>query len=154
MNKLLTRIGKAVGGIVGTLYQAGRDTIDQVIKNILPFMAFIAFLIGVIIETGIGDWLANVLSPLANNVIGLPVLSVITPAGAVAPARARCGDRPGDGVLLGPDRHGQHPPTMALPALWAINRRGCDFIPVGWPSAKRNPRPSKWAFPPYCSAGW
>ena len=134
MNNLLTRIGKAVGGVVGALYQAGRDTIDQVIKNILPFMAFIAFLIGVIIETGIGDWLANVLSPLANNIVGLLVLSVIIGLPVLSPLLG-----PGAviaqviGVLLGTQIGMDNiSPTMALPALWAINPQvGCDFIPVG-----------------------
>ena len=46
------QVGKTVGGVVGTLYQAGRDSIDTVIRNILPFMAFIAVLIGIINETG------------------------------------------------------------------------------------------------------
>ena len=41
MNSLLVKIGRGVGGVVGTLYQAGRDTVDTVIKNIIPFMAFI-----------------------------------------------------------------------------------------------------------------
>lgn len=134
MQNILTRIGKAVGGIVGTLYQAGRETIDQVIKNILPFMAFIAFLIGFILETGIGDWLANVLSPLANNVIGLLILSVIIGLPVLSPLLG-----PGAviaqviGVLLGTQiGQGNISPTMALPALWAINPQvGCDFIPVG-----------------------
>ena len=133
-NKVLVTVGKAVGGVVGTLYQAGRDSIDTIIRNILPFMAFIAFLIGVIIETGIGDWLANVLSPLANNVIGLLVLSVIIGLPVLSPLLG-----PGAviaqviGVLLGTQiGMGNISPTMALPALWAINPQvGCDFIPVG-----------------------
>ena len=54
-NNVLVTVGKAVGGVVGTLYQAGRDSIDTVIRNILPFMAFIAVLIGIITETGLGD---------------------------------------------------------------------------------------------------
>ena len=42
MNAFITRLGKAVGNVVGVLYQAGRDAIDMVIKNVLPFIAFIA----------------------------------------------------------------------------------------------------------------
>ena len=59
LNALIVRIGKAVGSVVGVLYQAGRDTIDTIIRNILPFMAFIALLIGLINETGLGDALAH-----------------------------------------------------------------------------------------------
>ena len=49
----LERIGRGAGKVVGILYQAGRDSIDQVIVNIIPFMAFIALVIGIINETGI-----------------------------------------------------------------------------------------------------
>ncbi len=34
INALLNRIGRAVGGVVGALYQAGRDSIDTVIRNV------------------------------------------------------------------------------------------------------------------------
>ena len=46
---MLTKIGRSVGGVVGTLYQAGRDTVDTVIRNVIPFMAFISFIIGLIL---------------------------------------------------------------------------------------------------------
>jgi len=58
-NNLLVKVGKAVGGVVGTLYQAGRDAIDTVIRNILPFMAFISVLVGIInslIPAGTVSW--------------------------------------------------------------------------------------------------
>lgn len=134
MNAILTRIGKGVGGVVGTLYQAGRDSVDQVIKNILPFMAFIAFLIGLILETGVGDALANALSGLAGSVVGLLVLSIIIGLPVLSPLLG-----PGAviaqviGTLLGTQiAAGNISPTLALPALWAINPQvGCDFIPVG-----------------------
>ncbi|MCK5318123.1 MAG: PTS glucitol/sorbitol transporter subunit IIB, partial [Anaerolineales bacterium] len=77
MSKFLERIGRSVGKVVGALYQAGRDSVDQVLKNILPFMAFIAMIIGVIVATGVGDLIANWLSPLASNLFGLVILSLI-----------------------------------------------------------------------------
>ena len=131
---VLVKIGKAVGGVVGTLYQAGRDSVDTVIKMILPFMAFIALLIGIINETGVCDALAHLIEPLASNLIGLlaisifcaiPILSPVLGPGAVIAQVV--------GVLLGTRiGEGDIPPQYALPALFAINPQvGCDFIPVG-----------------------
>jgi sorbitol-specific phosphotransferase system component IIBC len=131
----ISTIGRGVGGVVGALYQAGREAIDQVIANILPFMAFISLVIGIILYTGIGTILANLLAPLASSVggliilsliIGLPILSPLLGPGAVIAQVI--------GTLLGATllAKGQMPPQYALPALFAINPQvGCDFIPVG-----------------------
>lgn len=133
-NKVLVTIGRGVGGVVGTLYQAGRDSIDSIIRNILPFMAFIAVLIGIINETGIGNFLANLIAPLASNLIGLLAISVFASIPLLSPVLG-----PGAviaqvvGVLLGTRiAAGDIPPQYALPALFAIDPQvGCDFIPVG-----------------------
>ncbi len=135
MNKFLVKIGRGVGGVVGALYQAGREAIDQVIVNILPFMAFIALIIGIILKTGVGNWIANLLAPLAGSLLGLLLLSVIIALPVLSPLLG-----PGAviaqiiGTLLGSTliANGDIPARFALPALFAINPQvGCDFIPVG-----------------------
>ena len=137
MNTITTsvqRIGRVVSGIVGQIYQAGRDTIDLVIKTILPFIAFVSVIVGIIRATGIGDLLANTLSPLASSLPGLLLLTVIISLPFLSPILG-----PGAviaqivGVLLGEQiAAGNVPPQYALPALFAINPQvGADFIPVG-----------------------
>ena len=134
ITSFIERVGRGAGKVVGVLYQAGRDSIDQVLKNILPFMAFIAFVIGIIIKTGVGTLLAKALQPLAGNplgliimslIIGLPVLSPLLGPGAVIAQII--------GTVLGTSFASKAlPPATALPALFAINPQvGCDFIPVG-----------------------
>jgi glucitol/sorbitol PTS system EIIB component len=134
LTKFLERVGRGVGRVVGALYQAGRDSIDQVLKNILPFMAFISFVIGVILKTGVGNLLAQALEPLASNPIGLVVMSLIIGLPVLSPLLG-----PGAviaqiiGTLLGTLFASKTlPVATALPALFAINPQvGCDFIPVG-----------------------
>ncbi len=134
LNKVLVTIGRGVGGVVGTLYQAGRDTIDTIIRNILPFMAFISFIIGLVLVTGVGDWIAQGIKGLAGSIVGLLIVSVVCAIPVLSPLLG-----PGAviaqvvGTLLGVEiGKGTIPPQMALPALFAINPQvGCDFIPVG-----------------------
>ncbi len=135
MKGFITNLGRSVGKVVGVLYQAGRESIDQVIKNILPFMAFIALVIGIILYTGIGDWIANLIAPLAGSLVGMLIISVICAIPILSPLLG-----PGAviaqvvGTLLGSTliANGSIPARYALPALFAINPQvGCDFIPVG-----------------------
>ena len=134
ITKLLERIGRSVGKVVGALYQAGRDAVDQTMTNVIPFMAFISMIIGVILATGIGDIIANTLVPLASSIGGLVVLSLIIGFPVLSPLLG-----PGAviaqiiGTLLGVEiGRGNIAPQYALPALFAINPQvGCDFIPVG-----------------------
>lgn len=131
---IVEKIGRGAGKVVGIFYQAGRETVEQVIKNILPFMAFVSTLIGIILYTGIGDVIANVVAPLAGNIVGLLIISVVCALPVLSPLLG-----PGAviaqvvGVLIGVEiGRGNIPPELALPALFAINPQvGCDFVPVG-----------------------
>ncbi|HAE61382.1 MAG TPA: PTS sorbitol transporter subunit IIB [Eubacteriaceae bacterium] len=133
-SSFIVRMGKAVGGVVGKFFAAGRQTVQMVINNILPFMAFVSMLIGIISESGIGNVIAQAIAPVSGSLPGLlivciicalPILSPILGPGAVIAQVV--------GVFLGLEiGKGNIPPQYALPALFAINPQvGCDFIPVG-----------------------
>jgi glucitol/sorbitol PTS system EIIB component len=141
---LIATIGRAMGRVVGIFFNAGRKTIDQVVRNVLPFMAFVTMLIGLILYTGIGDLLAKPMGPLANNIVGLLVISAICGLPFLSPILG-----PGAVIaqvigvaIIGPQiANGTIPPAMSLPALFAYNTQvGCDFVPVGLALGEAKPK--------------
>jgi PTS system glucitol/sorbitol-specific IIB component len=141
---LISTIGRVMGRVVGIFFNAGRRTIDQVIRNVLPFMAFVTMLIGFILYTGIGDALAQPMGPLANNIVGLLILSAICGLPFLSPILG-----PGAVIaqvigvaIIGPQiANGTIAPAMALPALFAYNTQvGCDFVPVGLALGEAKPK--------------
>jgi glucitol/sorbitol PTS system EIIB component len=141
---LISTIGRAMGRVVGIFFNAGRRTIDQVVRNVLPFMAFVTMLIGLILYTGIGDILAQPMGPLANNIVGLLIISAICGLPFLSPILG-----PGAVIaqvigvaIIGPQiANGTISPAMALPALFAYNTQvGCDFVPVGLALGEAKPK--------------
>ncbi|SLE75317.1 Glucitol/sorbitol-specific phosphotransferase enzyme IIB component [Mycobacteroides abscessus subsp. bolletii] len=131
---LLEKIGLGAGRIISIFYQAGRDAIQTMINSVLPFMGFVAMLIGIINASGFGNMFSNILAPLAGNgwgliglgfICSLPFLSPLLGPGGVIGSII--------GSLIGVEiGKGNIPPHLALPALFAINtQNACDFIPVG-----------------------
>ncbi|SJM71228.1 PTS system, glucitol/sorbitol-specific IIB component and second of two IIC components [Corynebacterium glutamicum] len=131
---LLETIGLGAGRVVSIFYQAGRDAVQTMLTTVIPFMAFVAMLIGVINASGFGTWFSSLLLPLAGNIWGLLALGFICSLPFLSPLLG-----PGGvigsiiGALIGVEiGKGTIPPSLALPALFAVNtQNACDFIPVG-----------------------
>ncbi len=138
----ITSLGLGVGKVVNTFYQAARDAIQTCIVTLLPFMGFVSLLIGIINGSGFGNFFAQLLTPLAGNIFGLVALGVVC---SIPGLSALLG--PGAviaqivGTLIGAEiGKGHIAPSLALPALFAINCQGaCDFIPVGLGLAEAEP---------------
>jgi len=131
---IITKIGIGVGKIVNKCFAAGRESIDMVIRNVLPFMAFTATILGIIQVSGLGNVIANTIAPLCATLPGMLVISIVCALPFLSPILG-----PGAviaqvvGTLLGAQiGMGSIPPQYALPALFAINAQcGADFVPVG-----------------------
>ena len=130
----LAKIGLGAGKVVATFNQAAHDAVQTAINTLLPFMAFVSMLIGIINGTGFGIFFSGILQPLLGSIPGLLVLGIICSI-------------PGLSAILGPGAvisqilggimgaeiaAGRISPSLALVGLFALNcHAACDFIPVG-----------------------
>ncbi len=136
------KVGGGIGKVVGTFMQSGRESIELMITTVLPFMAFVSVLVGIVNATGIGHLVANLVAPLASNILGLLIFSAIVSVPFIAPFVS-----PGGVMIvlittvigLGISK-GTVPVNMALPALFAwAGVTGADFIPVALSLAEAEP---------------
>ncbi|WP_298579114.1 PTS sorbitol transporter subunit IIB [uncultured Olegusella sp.] len=149
---IVSKIGTGVGRFISIIYQAARDTVNDVIKNILPFMAFVSVLIGIINYTGFANVLANVLTPLAGSLPGMiaiglfcsiPFLSPLICPGAIIASVLS--------VLIGNQiAAGTIPANFALPGFFAVNCQvGSDFAPVGMTLMEAKPETIEIGYPAF-----
>lgn len=130
----VVNFGNGIGYVINTLLSSGRQAVKLTLNTIIPFMAYVSLLIGIVTYTGLSQAIANAVTPLASNplglillgvIVGLPFLSpILGPGAAIAQVV---------GVLMGTQiAAGALPVQYALPTLFAINGQvGCDFVPVG-----------------------
>lgn len=131
---VVVKFGSVIGYLINTLLSSGRQAVQLCLQTIIPFMAYVSLLIGIVTYTGISEGIAHLVTPLVGNPLGLILLGVITAIPILSPILG-----PGAaiaqvvGVLMGTQiGAGNLPVQYALPTLFAINGQvGCDFIPVG-----------------------
>ena len=152
---LMTKMGSVVGMIVSMFLDSGRKTVDLLLKTIIPFMAFVSILVAFVEYTGVGNGIANILSPLGSSLWGLLLISIICSFPFLSPLLG-----PGAavaqvvGVLVGTlIGAGTIPPQYALPALFAIDSQvGGDFFPVGMSLMKAKPKTIEYGTPAFLIA--
>jgi|SRR5690625_865290 len=152
---LLSKIGEVVGSVVSMFLDSGRKTVDLLLKTIIPFMAFVSILVALVQYTGVGEWIANTISPLGSSLWGLLIISIVCSFPLLSPILG-----PGAavaqvvGVLVGTQiAAGAIPPQFALPALFAINAQvGGDFFPVGMSLMQAKPETIKYGTPAFLIA--
>lgn len=131
---VVVKFGGGIGYVINSLLAAGRQALQLTLQTIIPFMAYVSLLIGIVTYTGVSNWIAKVVSPMVGNPIGLVLLGIITAIPVLSPILG-----PGAaiaqviGVLMGTQiATGALAVQYALPTLFAIDGQvGCDFVPVG-----------------------
>ncbi|MPM32329.1 PTS system glucitol/sorbitol-specific EIIB component [bioreactor metagenome] len=147
---VMEKIGRVIGKIVGAFFAGGRQAVNMLVTNILPFLIFLSFIQGVMTSTGFGNWIANGLSVFTGSligivlfalIIGIPVLSPLLGPGAAVQSVL--------GTLIGAQiAAGIVPLSLALPALFAISVvDGADFIPVACSLGEAEPETARVAVP-------
>lgn len=152
---IMTKMGSTVGSVVSMFLDSGRKTVDLLLKTIIPFMAFVSILVAFVEYTGVGDWIANTISPFGSSLWGLLLISIICSFPFLSPLLG-----PGAavaqvvGVLVGTlIGAGTIPPQYALPALFAIDSQvGADFFPVGMSMMEAKPKTIEYGTPAFLIA--
>lgn len=150
--RFVGNVGIALGKVISMAFESAKESVDIVLHTVLPFMIFFSVLVTLILSTGIGNAMAQWISPLSGSIWGLLLISVICGIPFLSPLLG-----PGAaiaqvvGVLIGTQiASGAIPPQFALPALFAINVQvGADFVPVGLSMQQAEPDTIKYGTPAF-----
>ncbi len=147
---MIQGVGNGIGMVVEAFFTGAKEAVSLTLKSVLPFLIFLSFMSGVLTYTGVGSFIARLLTPLLSSIWGVliftliisfPLLSPVLAPGAAIPCIL--------GTLIGTMiAAGSIPVTLAIPALFAVNVvDGCDFVPTAAALGQAEPDTAKLAMP-------
>ena len=66
--RFVGNVGIALGKVISMAFESAKESVDIVIHTVLPFMIFISVLVTLILSTGIGNDMAQWISPLSGSI--------------------------------------------------------------------------------------
>lgn len=129
-----TSAGFSAGKVLSACSQAARESVQVLIRNIIPFMALMALLAAIIQAFHLDFLFEKFIDPMFSNIFGPVILGFIFSLPFFSPSLSS-GSTLAQilSVLIGLEiGKGNIPPQYALPILFAINtQNACDAISTG-----------------------
>jgi PTS system glucitol/sorbitol-specific IIB component len=150
--KPILGIARGIGTVVELLIYGAGQALKLILESVVPCFLFISLIVGIVLFTGVGDLLSNILAPYMGNLLGLLVVTTIVAIPFFSPILASgAAFAAVTSILLGGMvASGNISPTLVLPVMFAITSpAGSDYVPVGMAFANASKEVLRAAYPAY-----